>query len=135
MNVKLSIRKTASKMRVNKNTVFFLRHKVLDSIYELRKTISLKGKVKANEKYESINLKGMKTEKMPRFSKPRSSKGGSRRGISNHQVCIASAVDENDNCFLEIVGPITTDQVTKTFSKKVQNVTCLIIDCKSFYEA
>lgn len=122
-------------MRVNKNTVFFLRHKVLDSIYELRKTISLKGKVKANEKYESINLKGMKTEKMPRFSKPRSSKGGSRRGISNHQVCIASAVDENDNCFLEIVGPITTDQVTKTFSKKVQNVTCLIIDCKSFYEA
>ncbi len=135
MNVKLSIRKTASKMRVNKNTVFFLRHKVLDSIYELRKTISLKGEVKANEKYESINLKGMKTEKMPRFSKPRSSKGGSRRGISNHQVCIASAVDENDNCFLEIVGPITTDQVTKTFSKKVQNVTCLIIDCKSSYEA
>ena len=135
MNDKLSIRKTASKMRVNKNTVFFLRHKVLDSIYELRKTISLKGEVKANEKYESINLKSMKTEKMPRFSKPRSSKGGSKRGISNHQVCIASAVDENDNCFLEIVGPITTDQVTKTFSNKVQNVTCLITDCKSFYEA
>ncbi len=134
MNDKLSIRKTASKMRVNKNTVFFLRHKVLDSIYELRKTISLKGEVKANEKYESINLKGMKTEKMPRFSKSRYSKGGSRRGISNHQVCIASAEDENDNCFLEIVGPITTDQVTKTFSKKVQNVTCLITDCKSSYE-
>lgn len=47
----------------------------------------------------------------------------------------ASVVDENDNCFLEIVGPITTDQVTKTFSNKVQNVTCLITDCKSFYEA
>lgn len=137
MNDKLSIRKTASKMKVNKNTVFFLRHKVLDSISELRRTISLKGEVEADEKYESINLKGTKTEKMPRFSKPRSSKGGSKRGISNHQVCIASAIDENDNCFLEIVGtgPITTDQVTKAFNNKIQNVTCLITDCKSSYES
>lgn len=136
MNDKLSIRKTASKMRVNKNTVFFLRHKVLDSISELRKTISLKGETEADEKYESINLKGTKTA-MPRFSKPRSSKGGSKRGVSNHQVCIASAIDEYDNCFLEIVGtgPITTDQVTKAFDNKVQNVTCLITDCKSSYES
>ena len=30
MDNKLSIRKTAAKMNVNKNTVFLLRHKVLD---------------------------------------------------------------------------------------------------------
>ena len=73
---------------------------------------------------------------MPRFSKPRSSKGGSKRGISNHQVCIASAIDEYDNCFLEIAGagPITSEQVKNIFKDKAKEINCLITDCKSSYE-
>lgn len=73
---------------------------------------------------------------MPRASKHRSSKGGSKRGISNHQVCIASAIDESDNCFLEIVGtgPITYDEAITVFKDKVENVSNLITDCKSSYE-
>ena len=73
---------------------------------------------------------------MPRASKHRSSKGGSKRGISDHQVCIASAIDENDNCFLEIVGtgPITSEQVKKVFQEKIEKVNYLITDCKSSYE-
>ena len=136
MNDKLSIRKTAAKMKVNKNTVFLLRHKVLDCISEIRKNIKLEGNVEADETYKSINLKGTKRDKMPRFSKPRSSKGGSKRGISNHQVCIASAIDEKDNFFLEIVGTssITTEKIEKLFSGKIDNVDCLITDCKSSYE-
>lgn len=73
---------------------------------------------------------------MPRFSKSRSSKGGSKRKISNHQVCIASAIDEFDNCFLEIVGtgPITSDEVEVVFKEKVEGNITLITDCKSSYE-
>lgn len=136
MNDKLSIRKTAAKMKVNQNTAFLLRHKVLDCISERRKNIKLKGVVEVDETYESINLKGTKKDKMPRFSKPRSSKGGSKRGISNHQVCIASAIDEFDNCFLEIVGtgPITSVEVEKAFTGKIDEVTIFITDCKSSYE-
>ena len=136
MDDKLSIRKTAKKMGVNKATVFLLRHKVLDCISNIRKKMKLKGTVEADETYESINLKGTKKDKMPRFSKHRSSKGGSKRGISNHQVCIASAIDEDDNCFLEIVGtgPITTEQVEKVFKEKVAFVKTFITDCKSSYE-
>lgn len=136
MNDKLSIHKTAAKMSVNKNTVFLLRHKVLDTISEVRKTMKLQGDVEADETYESINLKGTKKESMPRFSKPRSTKGGSKRGISNHQVCIASAIDENDNCFLEIVGtgPITSNGVEDAFANKIGNVSRFITDCKSSYE-
>lgn len=92
--------------------------------------------MEADETYESINLKGTKRENMPRFSKPRSTKGGSKRGISNHQVCIASAIDEFDNCFLEIVGtgPITSGQVESVFKEKMNDITLLITDCKSSYE-
>ena len=123
MTDKLSIKKTAAKMGCNKNTVFLLRHKVLDSISKIRKATKLKEKVEADETYESINLKGTKPKNMPRASKPRSSKGGSKRGISNHQVCIASAIDEYDNCFLEIVGtgPITSEQVISVFNDKIES--------------
>ncbi len=136
MNDTLSIRKTAAKMKVNQNTVFLLRHKVLDCISEIRTKVKLKGNVEVDETYESINLKGTKKENMPRFSKPRSTKGGSKRGISNHQVCIASAIDEFDNCFLEIVGtgPITSEEVETVFKEKVDDITVLITDCKSSYE-
>lgn len=136
MDCKLSIRKTAVKMNVNKNTVFLLRHKVLDCISKIKKTIKLKGTVEADETYESINLKGTKQKDMPRYSKHRSTKGGSKRGISNHQVCIASAIDEFDNCFLEIVGtgPITSKNVEKFFIDKIENIKLLITDCKSSYE-
>ena len=136
MNDKLSIRKTAAKMEVNPNTVFLLRHKVLDCIAEIRESIKLEGIVEADEIYESINLKGTKTNNMPRFSKPRSSKGGSKRGISNHQVCIASAIDEYDNFFFKIVGtgPITTREVKDAFQEKINNVKMFVTDCKSSYE-
>ena len=74
---------------------------------------------------------------MPRFSKPRTSKGTIVRGISKHKVCIASAIDENDNMFLEIVGngPITSDMVKISLGSKLGKVKKLITDCKSSYES
>lgn len=129
-------KKTVVKMGCNKNTVFLLQHKVLDSISEIRKATKLKKKVEADETYESINLKGTKPKNMPRASKHRSSKGGAKRGISNHQVYIASAIDEYDNCFLKIVGTgsITSEQVINVFKDKIEKIDCLITDCKSSYK-
>lgn len=133
---KLSIRKTAAKLKLNKNTVFSMRHKVLNAFKSFRESTILSGEIQVDEKYESINLKGTKKENMPRASKPRKSKGGSKRGISSHQICIASAIDENDNTFFEIVGngPITSDMVTEAFSNKIKEDSIMITDCKSSYE-
>ena len=133
---KLSIRKTASKLELNKNTVFAMRHKVLNALSNFRESIKLSGEIEADEKYESINLKGTKPCNMPRASKPRKSKGGSKRGISSHQVCIASAIDEHDNTFFEIVGngPITSDMVKIAFNDRIKKDSIMITDCKSSYE-
>ena len=86
--------------------------------------------------YESINLKGTKPKDMPRVSKPRQTKGGSKRGASDHQVCIASAIDEWDNTYFEVVGvgPITKEMVENTFSNIIESGSTLITDCKSSYE-
>lgn len=133
---KLSIRKTADILGLNKNTVFSMRQKVLNALSIFRKNVKLSGNIQMDEKYESINLKGTKKENMPRASKPRKSHGGSKRGISNHQVCIASAIDESDNIYIEIVGngPITTEMVEKAYDKRINPNSTLITDCKSSYE-
>ena len=134
---KISLRKTAKRMGVNKKTVHLLRLKMTEALGDIRKNTKLVGDIESDETYESINLKGTKPKQMPRASKPRASKGTTTRGISHHKVCIASAIDEMDNNFLEIVGtgPITSEMVEKAMAPKMGEVSKLITDCKSSYES
>ncbi len=134
---KVSLRKTAKRMGVNRNTVHLLRLKMMDTFKNTKKEIKLSGEVEADEIYRAINLKGTKPKNMPRFSKHRTSKGTSTRGISSHKVCIESAVDENDTIFFEIVGtgPITSDMVKASLGQKLGNVSKLTTDCKTSYES
>lgn len=134
---KVSLRKTAKRMGVGKDTVHLLRLKLIDSFKKARENIKLSGVIECDEIYRSINLKGTKPENMPRYSKPRTSSGTATRGINKHKVCIETAVSENDVMFLEIVGtgPITSEMVNKSLVPKLEKVTKLITDCKSSYES
>lgn len=134
---KFSVRKTAKIVGVTPTSAFVIRHKILDTLKSIRNNLKLRGEIETDEYYTSINLKGTKTVKMPRASKPRTSKGNTKRGISSHKVCIATAIDEYDNLFLEIVGngPITSKMIEKSLVPKTNNVSALIVDCKSSYES
>ena len=82
-----------------------MRHKLYKAIEELSDKI-LSGLIELDPTYESINLKGTKLEKMPRYSKKRG-KNNSHKGIRdimNHDICIIAAVDENDQMFMKIAG-------------------------------
>lgn len=133
---KISLRKTAKRMGVDKNTVFLLRLKLLNSLKNIRNNTKLSGEIESDEYYISINLKGTKPENMPRYSKPRKSKGTTKRGISKHKICIVSAIDEKDNMFFQIAGtgPLTSKMVTECLTSKLQNIDKIITDCKSSYE-
>ena len=50
-------------------TSFRIRHKILMALTTFIDNIELSGEMQSNEKYFSINLKGTKPNKMPRFSK------------------------------------------------------------------
>lgn len=136
-NDKVSLRKTAARMNVDKNTVHLLRLKFMNSFKGIRKNIKLMGEVEADEFYRTINLKGTKPENMPRASKPRTSNGTAARGISNHKVCIVSAVDEYDNMFFEIAGngPVTSKMIKQSLTPKIGKISKLITNCKSSYES
>ena len=60
--------------------------------------------MQSNKKYFSINLKGTKPNKMPRFSKKRTSTSSHYKGISHHKICVVSSIDEKDNLLLKITG-------------------------------
>lgn len=133
---KSTIRETAEILKSNIKTVFSYRHKILDVLLSFNDNKILHGETQVDEHYMSINLKGTKPKDMPRASKHRKSNGGSKRGISNHQVCVASAVDENDNIYFNIVGtgPITKLGVETAFKNRLDSSVKLITDCKSSYE-
>lgn len=88
-----SIRRISEENDISINTSFRLRHKVLLAIKKFVKSIKLKETTEADEKYFPINLKGTKTNNMPRYSKKRTSVNSPYRGISHHKVCVASAID------------------------------------------
>ena len=129
----LSIRKTAAKMNVNKNTVFAMRHKALQTLEIFRSNVKLSGEIQADEVSIPINFKGMKQNSMPRHSKKR--KSASKK--VNHKVCIIGAIDEKDNQYLEIVGngEITSKKIEESLGSKIENGTKLITDCRSAYES
>ena len=123
-------------MNAEKNTIHLLKLKIINSFKETRQNIKLSGQIESDKIYKSINLKETKSNKMPRFSKQRFSKGTTIRGISAHKVCIELTIDENDNMFLEIIstGSITSDMVKKSSGSKLGKVKFLITNFKSSYE-
>lgn len=130
-----SIRRIAEENNISVFTSFRLRHKILLALKKYVKSIKLQGNTQSDEKYFSINLKGTKTNNMPRFSKKRTSTNSPYRGISHHKVCTVSSIDDNDNLVLEIVGlgRCTTKMLEYALDDKVEDVDSFNTDSASAY--
>lgn len=98
------LRKTSELTGISKTTVFTWRHKILSTLSSYKKDSNnnLSTKIEADGMFFPINLKGTKPNKMPRMSKKRTS--SAKRGISNHKVCVFTAIDDNDHSLIEIAG-------------------------------
>lgn len=75
---------------------------------------------------------------MPRISKKRGD-GNTFRGVSNHKVCIYSAVDDNDTCIFKIegLGPETiekSEDFKKFFAPEQEKKSHLISDMKQVFK-
>lgn len=132
-----TIRKTAAKLNISTKTAFTLRFKIISCLKVQREEAKLTGEMELDEYYLNINLKGTKPENMPRISKPRKSSGKGKRGITSHDICIISGVDENDNMYFEVggTGEVTSNMIRNTIASKIINSTKVETDCKSSYES
>ncbi|MDD6460672.1 MAG: hypothetical protein PUF70_08420 [Absicoccus porci] len=67
---------------------------------------------------------------MPRYSKKRGN-GSAYSGISHHKVCIVSAIDSQDNMFLNIVGlGVETFEKYKDCKYKFDDTELIVADSK-----
>jgi len=131
-----SLRRIAEENNISVFTSFNLRHKVLNAIKDYIENIRLQGSIQSDEKYFKINLKGTKPNNMPRFSKKRTSKGNSTKGISHHFICVVSSIDENDNLLLQItgLGRCTTKMLQESLGSKLENAKEINADSASAYQ-
>ncbi|PEB39437.1 IS1595-like element ISBth19 family transposase [Bacillus pseudomycoides] len=115
-----SIRKSAKIVEINIATSFFWRHKILDCIRSFFGVGSVEGVIEADEVFFAESFKGTKPSKMPRKSRKRG-KQIKKRGISNEQVCIATAIDRQGNLIMELLcrGRMTHQELERLYDGRV----------------
>ena len=119
---------------ISTTTAFNWRHKILSTLSTYKKDSenNLSSKIEADSFFLPINLKGTKKNKMPRMSKKRT--GSAKRGLSNHKVCIFTAVDDNDHSLIEIagLGPESIEMLSQ-FKERFEENSLLVTDSKSSF--
>lgn len=118
----MSIRASAEEVSVCVSTAFFWRHKLLKALYRIEQN-QLKDEIQVDETYILESNKGEK-DIVTEYNRKSRKRGGkaSKRGISNEQVCIIVASDNQDNTVLEIAGKgrLTKKNVHQTLDKKIR---------------
>lgn len=130
----LTLSQEAIQISKSITTCFYMRHKLYRAISDLIESQILSNHIEMDFTYHKINLKGTKPYNMPRLSKKRgkSDKHDSTKGISNHKICIFTAVDSNDNIINKIagLGCETYDKLMQ-FNKYFSKGSLIISDSKS----
>lgn len=127
-----SLRKTSSLIDISTTTAFHWRHKVMEAMNKYDKTRELEEDIQMDETYFLLNMKGSKS--LPRKSKKR--KGRSiKRGVNNEHVCVLTAIDSNDQLFIEVIdqGNPTTINIIEALEGSIKNGQTITTDSKTAY--
>lgn len=105
-----TISEIAYQTGLKKSTCFNIRHRLHALAGIMVSGTVLSGQVELDSTYAKINLSGTRPQNMPRLSKKRGKHehvvGDEKelRGPSHHKVCIATAIDRNDNIVYRVTG-------------------------------
>ena len=111
-----SIRKCAEIVEISIVTSLFWRHKILNCISEFLWIGSVDGIVESDEVFFAYSFKGTKPTDMPKPSRKRG-KQVKKRGISNEQVCVSTALDIQGNLIIKLLctGRIISNELKKLY--------------------
>jgi transposase-like protein len=133
----LTIRKSAEICEVCVKTSFYMRHRILDAIRNYQGIGEVGGVVELDETFLPESFKGNHTKssfKMPRKARKRG-KQVKKRGISNEQICIATAIDRNSNMIFEMVtrGRISSEDIKRVFEGRLDPDSLICTDSHKSY--
>lgn len=125
---------TALEVDISETSVFELEIKIFEALEKIHNSVILKGIVQADEKYISTSFKEFSKDEMPRTSRY-NGKNDRVPGISNDQVCVVVAIDENDELIIKVVGngPASTKMISAALENKIEPNSILVTDSKTSY--
>lgn len=132
-----SIRKCSDIIGVCVKTSFYMRHKILDAIRMFMGIGSVEGIVEMDETFVAESFKGNHRKSgfhMPRDARKRG-KEVKKRGISNEQVCIATAIDRNGDLIMEMVckGRIRYTDLERLYNDHINSEAIICTDSHKSY--
>lgn len=132
-----SIRKSAEIVDVCVKTSFYMRHKILDAIRAYMGIGDVAGVVEMDETFVAESFKGNQRKSgfvIPRKSRKRG-KEVTKRGISKEQVCIATAIDRNNNIIMEMVckGRIRSKDLERLYGNHLSDDSIICTDSHKSY--
>ena len=131
----MTLRATSLEVGISTTTAFSWRHKVIEAIKDYQEVIELSGEIQIDETYFLLNMKGpWKKKSMPRFPKKKGGPGV-HRGVSNEQVCVLVAIDENDQVLTSIIGQGNPrkEDIARLVKGKIKQGSSIVTDSKSAY--
>lgn len=92
------------------------------------------GVIEANEVFFAESFKGSRTDKMPRKSRKRG-KEIKKRAISKVQICVATALDRQDNLIIEPLckGRMTHKELERLYKGHIGESSILCTDSHKSY--
>jgi hypothetical protein len=134
----ISLDKTACSLDIKHSTAFEMRHKILVCLENnlVASPVILEGVCELDETYVLESEKGRKfPENYHRSHRKRGGKA-SKRGISNEQICIQSAVTASGKCVAVTVNRATPskEEISKVFAGRIAPDTTIICDGNENYE-
>ncbi len=132
-----SIRKSARIIEVCVKTSFYMRHKILDCIRNYMGIWDVDGVVEMDETFVAESFKG--NHKKSGFTLPRPArkrgKQVKKRGISNEQVCVATAIDRNGNIIMEMLckGRMGYNDLERLYNTHIDNNSIICTDSHKSY--
>ena len=127
----VSIEQTAAKLDISTYTVWRMRMKLLHMLEKLTEDTVVSDEIELDEKYFCNSHKGTKIENV----KPRKRGGAAKkRGLSNEQICLPTAVQRNGTAVLKATNtaaPSSSD-IMKLF-KSIGENSMAWIDGKTAY--
>lgn len=129
----MTVRKTAAKLDLDKNTAFLWRHRFLKSLDEMQPK-RLQGFVEADETFFLESFKGQR-KSLPRKAKKRGMPA-KKRGLSNEQIPVLVARDRASGSTLTKVLPSRKGRdISEALTPKLAKDTVLLTDGATAYRA
>ena len=134
----VSIDKTAESLELHHETVFYMRHKILNCVEKRlqESPVLLEGASEADETYVLESLKGTKIPEDYHRGPRKHGAVASKRGLSDEQVCVCTSADsEGDALALSAnrASP-SKDELVEVFGDRIVEDTVILCDGNKNYE-